>query len=181
MIAYHGSNSNFKQLRISSTLTKYESTMNNEGPGIYFSTDKEVARSYGKWIYILEINDKVIKNFKNKKVCIAYVNSIIREIQKKYGVDISKYIDTTTLVKCINFGGIAVSGTCHEIIMLLDSNYEWYKNVPNSKIQRIYQTLRGLDKRCPAVYLFNYNIKNIGVIKRLGDDIVRILDKESAY
>lgn len=181
MIVYHGSNSNFRQLRISSTLTKYESTMNNEGPGIYFSTDKNVARSYGKWIYILEINDRVLKDFRNKQVCIGYVNSIIKEIQKKYSIDISKYFNVTNLVKYINFGGIAVSRTCHEIQMLLDSECAWYEDVSESKIQRVYQTLRGLDKRCPAAYMFSYNIKNIGVIKRIEDNVVRILSKESAY
>ena len=48
MIVYHGSNSNFKSLRISKSLVKHNSTLLNEGLGIYFSTDKEVARSYGK-------------------------------------------------------------------------------------------------------------------------------------
>ena len=58
MVVYHGSNSNFKKLRISKDLVKRESTKTNEGMGIYFTTDKEIARSYGKYIYTIEINDK---------------------------------------------------------------------------------------------------------------------------
>lgn len=66
MIVYHGSNSNFKKLRIAKSLVKHQSTLENEGLGIYFTTDKEIARSYGKWIYSLEIPDDMI-DFRNKK------------------------------------------------------------------------------------------------------------------
>lgn len=36
MLVYHGSNSNFRTLRISKSLVKHDSTLENEGLGIYF-------------------------------------------------------------------------------------------------------------------------------------------------
>lgn len=66
MIAYHGSNRNFKKLRISKQLVQRTSTELNEGIGIYFSTNKRVAESYGNYVYILEINDKYFKDFRKR-------------------------------------------------------------------------------------------------------------------
>ena len=43
MRVYHGSSHNFKKLRIDKHLVNYESTLLNEGLGIYFSTDFEIA------------------------------------------------------------------------------------------------------------------------------------------
>lgn len=44
MIAYHGSDSNFKTFRLSKSLVKHNSTLENEGLGIYFSTDIEMEK-----------------------------------------------------------------------------------------------------------------------------------------
>ena len=45
MIVYHGSDSNFRKLRIAKELVKNSSTMLNEGMGIYFFTNKEQTQS----------------------------------------------------------------------------------------------------------------------------------------
>jgi len=80
MIAYHGSNSCFKNLRIHKSLVKSSATALNEGLGIYFSLDRDVASSYGKYMYTLEINDNYIKDFRVLAVCKKYVADLIRYI-----------------------------------------------------------------------------------------------------
>ena len=93
MIAYHGSNSNFRQLRIAKSLVKHTSTLDNEGLGIYFSTDKEVAKSYGKYLYTLEINNKYFRDFRNIKTCRQYLALLSQEVYKRFKIDILYFID----------------------------------------------------------------------------------------
>lgn len=181
MIVYHGSNSRFRTLKISKSLVKYESTKSNEGIGIYFSTDKNIADSYGKYVYTLEINDNYFVDYRNKSNCIKYVKSICSYIKSKEKVDINNYIDTNKLADYLYFGGIAFIGACKEVYLLLDSNEQWYNDIDEKKQQRIYKLLSTYDKNHLVSYMFNYNIKNIGVIKKLqvnGEDVVRILDIE---
>lgn len=181
MIVYHGSNSNFKKLRISSSLVKHESTKTNEGLGIYFSIDKEVARSYGKYIYTLEINDKYFVDFRSRTKCRLYVAKLAQSIYKETKVDILRYFSLEDLADRMYWGGQSISGVGREIYMLLDSNANWYFNNSISKIERIYQILRAYDKKHLYAYMFNYHIKNIGVIKKVDDNIVRIINKEQSY
>lgn len=180
MIVYHGSNSNFKKLRISSSLVQHESTKTNEGLGIYFSTDKEVARSYGKYIYTLEINDKYFVDFRNRTKCRLYVAKLAQSIYKELKVDILEYINIEETADRMYWGGLAISGVGREVYMLLDSNENFYQ-LPTTKIERIYQILRAYDKKHLYAYMFNYHIKNIGVIKNVDDSIVRIINKEQSY
>lgn len=177
MIVYHGSDSNFKKLRISKDLVKHRSTLDNEGLGIYFSTDISVAENYGKYIYVLEINDSCFHDFRQVKQCEIYVRNICYDVLKKTGVDISKYIDISLLILYMKTGGIAISGVGREIYMLLDSNENWFK-LSKSKIQAVYRLLSKYDKFCPKAYMFTYHISNIGVIKDVSEDVVRIIDKK---
>lgn len=180
MIVYHGSNSNFKHLRISDSLRKYESTKNNEGCGIYFSTNKAVAESYGKYLYTLEINDKYFIDFRSRTKCRLYVANIAKRIYKQTSVDILDYFNMHSLTDYMYFGGIAITNVGHEIYMLLYSNEAWYK-LPQYKIEKVYQMLRGADRKPPKAFMFNYHIKDIGVIKDVSDDVVRIVDKKAVY
>lgn len=180
MLVYHGSNSCFKNLRIHKSLVKSSATALNEGLGIYFSLDKGVASSYGRYLYTLEINNKYVKDFRVRSVCKKYVVDLIRFIYLKENVDISKYFDINNLVEYIHTGNIAVSGIGREVYMLLDSNEYWY-NIEQDKIERIYKILENYDKNNLTVYLFNYNIPNIGVIKKIDDSIVRIISREKMY
>lgn len=180
MIVYHGSNSNFKKLRISSSLVKHESTKTNEGLGIYFSTNKEVARSYGKYIYTLEINDKYFIDFRGRTKCRLYVAKLAQSIYKELKIDILKYFSLEAITDRMYWGGLAISGVGHEVYMLLDSNEYWY-SLPKTKIDRVYQILRAYDKKHLYAYMFNYHIKDIGVIKNVSEDVVRIINKEQSY
>lgn len=181
MIVYHGSNSNFKKLRISPSLVQHESTKTNEGLGIYFSTDKEVARSYGKYIYTLEINDKYFVDFRNRTKCRLYIAKLAQSIYKELKVDILQYFSLEDTADRMYWGGLAISGVGREIYTLLYPNEKWYENNSKTKIERVYQILRAYDKKHLYAYMFNYHIKNIGVIKKTDDNIVRIVNKEYSY
>lgn len=177
MIVYHGSNSNFKKLRIAKELVRYESTKTNEGMGIYFSTDKEVAKRYGKYLYTLEINDKYLKDFRRRTICRLHIAQVAKRIYKELKIDILEYFSMHNLAERMYFGGQSICSVGHEIYMLIESHDRWY-DLPKTKIDRIYQILRAYDKKSLKAYMFNYHITGIGVIKDVSDDVVRIIDKE---
>ena len=89
MTVYHGSDKIFRQLKISPSLVRFESTLTNEGPGIYFSTDRRVAASYGRWIYVLEISTIPFRDYRNKSNCMNYVLGIRKTILENTGMDIA--------------------------------------------------------------------------------------------
>ena len=180
MIVYHGSDSNFKQLRISKSLVKHRSTLDNEGLGIYFTTDKNIAREYGKYIYTLEINDKYFKDFRHATTCKLYVGRIAQEIYKKYNIDILDYISIEQVADRLRWGGLAIAGTCREIYLLLDSNENWYR-LSKTTIEKVYAFLRTYDKKHLQAYMFNYHIPNIGVVKTTDESVVKIVGKEHSY
>lgn len=176
MRAYHGSNRKFKTLRISKSLINNTSTLENEGTGIYFSTDINVARSYGKYIYELEINDRCIQDFRKLDVSIRYLRGLITYIYEKTGVNISKYINIRQTAEAIQMGKVAVAGICREVSLLLDCNEHWYE-IPNYKIERIQAILRAYDKKHLKVYMFTYHIKGVGLCKVVDSDIVHIVNR----
>lgn len=179
MIVYHGSNSNFRKLRIAKELVKSNSTLLNEGLGIYFSTDRSVAESYGKYVYTLEINDKYLLDFRKKATCLKYVRSILVVVYKRTNIALNNYIDINSLVEYMQSGSLAIVGTGKEIIDLLDSNERFYTELSQTKIDTVFRLLRAYDKKHLQAYLFPYHIQNIGVIKNVNEDIVRIINKES--
>lgn len=176
MIVYHGSDSNFKTLRISKSLVKHKSTFDNEGLGIYFSTNIETAKSYGKYLYILEINDNVFMDFRKLAICKSYLGNIVSYVYQNSCINIMNYITVFDTINRLNLGALAVSGVGKELSMLLDSTEKWY-TLPESKINKVYKLLKSIDKNCPKAYMFNYHIVNIGVIKDVSPDVVRIVDK----
>lgn len=181
MIVYHGSNSCFKNLRIHPSLVKHNSTMLNEGLGIYFATDKEVATSYGKYLYTLEINNNYFSDFRVLSVCKKYIQELVKYIYLKEKVDISKYFDANIVAQYMVNGGIAISGVGREVYMLLDSNEKWYFRNQSSTIERVYKLLSKYDQEHLFAYMFTYHIQNIGVIKSVESNIVRIVSRDRLY
>lgn len=180
MIVYHGSNSNFKKLRIAKNLVKHESTMNNEGLGIYFSTDRSVAESYGKYLYTIEINDKYLVDFRKKDKCSLYIRKIINTVYKETGVKINNYFSAADFINRMYFGGQAISTVGKDIAEILDNTSEFYFACSQTIREKIYRELRKVDKELKIAYMFNYHIKNIGIIKCVDDNnIVRIVRKEN--
>lgn len=177
MIAYHGSNSNFKTLRIAKNLVHSSGTMLNEGMGIYFSLRQDVASSYGKYLYVLDVADSWVNDFRKIGVCRTYINSICNHILKVIGLDISRFFSCNLVAQYVCEGRVAVSGVGHEIQLNLDSSGDWYERVSPAKIEAVWKLLDYYDKNCPKVFLFNYNIPDCGVIKDVSSEIVVIQQK----
>lgn len=178
MIVYHGSNHSFRQLRISKNLVSRGSTVKNEGYGIYFSEFKDVAESYGKYLYTLEINNADYLDFRHSSVCLRYVNAIANAIYAKTGVWIASMINLQGIVDYMHHGGIAISGTCDEIALNLDSSEKWYNEVSQTNKDKILCFLRNYDRKHLKAYSFTYHIKGVGVIKSVEPEVARIVNKE---
>ena len=178
MIVYHGSDSNFRKLKIAKGLVRCESTMNNEGLGIYFSTDRSVAESYGKYLYTIEINDKYIVDFRKKAKCVSYIRKIISTVYKNTGVMIDNYFSAEELVNSMYFGRQAISKIGKDIAEVLDNTENFYFAYNQTTREKVYKELRKIDKELKIAYMFTYYIKNIGVIKCADENIVRIINKE---
>ena len=176
MIVYHGSPRNFRKLRIDKKLVRHNASLENEGCGIYITTDINIAKSYGNYIYEIEVADSYVRDFRNLRECTKYVNEIRKHILDKTGIDISRYINLRNIAISMQDATIAISGTCHEIYLMLDSNEYWYL-LPISKIERVYSILRAYDSKHLKVYMFNYMIKNVGICKTVDESIVRIVGK----
>ena len=183
MIVYHGSHSNFKKLRISPKLCKHASTVTNEGYGIYFSTTPTVALTYGKYIYTLEINDDYIIDYRKKSECRKLVNTIMLYIKQECDINIYPYFKDSLerIIDNLYLGGLGISSIGDELILMLDSSYEWYATVSNTKIQKVYRKLKSYNKTHMKAYLFNYHIKNIGIICDASDNVVKIIAKDWCY
>lgn len=178
MIVYHGSNSNFRKLKIAKGLVRCESTMNNEGLDIYFSTDRSVAESYGKYLYTLEINDKYLVDFRKKAKCVSYIRKIISTVYKNTGVRTDNYFSAEEFANSMYFGRQVISRVGKEIGEVLDSTEKFYFAYNQTTREKVYRELRKIDRELKIAYLFTYYIKNIGVIKCADENIVRIINKE---
>ena len=178
MIVYHGSNHNFKNFRIDKDLVEHRSTLENEGLGIYFSTNIEVARSYGKYLYIVDTGSANVMDFRRRSDC-EWLLLHLAEGLKKYGIRLSDYItvqEKGMIVDRMYFGGQSISGLGNEVYNWLLNNEKFcsQKGIPLSSI---YSYLKDYtDSRLDA-YLFPYHIKDIGVIKKSGLDKVRIIGR----
>ena len=180
MIVYHGSNSNFKKLKISETLVRWGSTRTNEGTGIYFSQDIDCARSYGRYLYTLDINNNKLHDFTKWNTCFGYYLKIKKGILERTGVNIGMYLPSQVVLNAVEYlmnGGIAVSGFGGELNLLLDSNEAYYR-LSESKRSAVEAYLRRCDRKPPEAYLFSYHIPFVGVIKDVSEDVVRIVGKE---
>lgn len=176
MIVFHGSNRNFKVLRISKSLVNSSASENNEGYGIYFSTDVNVSKSYGRYLYELEISDKHFRDFRRLGECQKYVKELQRYILSKSKIDISGYLNIKTIAEEMVAAEIPIYGVGREVYLFLDSNYLWY-NVSETKRNQVYAILRGYAKRTLEAYMFNYHISNIGICKTTNPDVIKIVHK----
>lgn len=177
MLVYHGSSHRFEKARIVKKNTKDSSKL-NEGYGIYFSLDYEVAKSYGLYVYTLELNPKDVIDFRKKSVCKSFLNKIIKEVQTKFGVNIVPYVDFNYLLEALYDAQIGVIDTGRQIALYLDSNENYY-NKHQDKVEEIEEFLyNAVVKKLLGnkAYLFNYNIKDVGIIKN--EDIVRVVKRE---
>ena len=176
MIVYHGSMHNFKKLRISKSLVDKKSTFYNEGIGIYFSTDYNTAKTYGGYVYTIEIDDAHFYDFRSIDDCIKYLNEMTKYARVKSGVCIDKYISVRNITEYMQHGKISIAKLWKEINLLLDNNEDFYNDFSMSRRESVYRALKAYNKKHLDSYMFTYHIPNIGIIKNL--DTVKIIDKQ---
>lgn len=182
MLVYHGSDRNFRNFRISKSLVNRVSTQTNEGLGIYFSPDINVAKAYGKYVYSAYVNDTYLLDFRYKTVCTTYINSLCFEIYRRTKVNIHDFINTSMVANYMYMGGLSIYGAGIEVYRMLDNCSMWYSSLSTSVRNEVKRICYSYGKTHLKAYLFNYHIKNIGVIKVISDDVVQIMDKmQSAY
>ena len=169
MLVYHGSMASFGQFRIENGLVRNSSTLINEGKGIYFSTDKNIAKSYGKYLYTVNVDAPVI-DYRYKANCAKYVSAVRKYIKDRNGVDISLYMDLGMIANSIYDGSVGIAKLPRELSLCLDSSYKFYE-LPQKLIDDTLAVL-GSERiikrefaKWNTAYMFTYNIPNCGVIK----------------
>lgn len=178
MVVYHGSNHNFKTLRISKSLASHDESTLVEGYGIYFSTFRDVAESYGKYVYVLNLNPAYIIDFREFKGCVKYLSSLREDVNKCYKVDIFKFLSLPPLVYGMVNGQFAVTRISNEVYLLLDSDPRWHELIGNS-YESIMSYIRGYDQQHQVIVLYNDpSIRGAGVVKRILPEAVKIYAKE---
>lgn len=181
MIVYHGSNSNFIKLKVSPRLTKSSSRYLSEGYGIYFSLKPDVAKSYGKYLYTLNINDKYLVDYRKESECRKLLIAYLNLVSKETNTDLSLYItinNMENITKSLSSGRIRLYSLDNEIKDLLECDYKFYENCSDVVRENIYRKLRVILKKKLKVYLFKSDIPDIGIIKDVSDTVVKIVSKE---
>jgi hypothetical protein len=178
MIVYHGSNHNFKTLKIGKNLVENQSSLENEGIGIYFSKDKEIAKSYGKYLYTLEINPKYYRDFREMTTCTMYYKQICAIVLQQTGVDIYPFLNAKDNIARMNNGNVAIAHLGSDLLLQLDNIEKFYFLCSETKRNEVYSLLKRIDRNIHLAYHFTYNIPDVGVAKSVDPDVIRIINKE---
>jgi len=113
MRLYHGSNEVFKRFKISEELARNDwETILPEGLGVYMTSDKNIARSYGDIIYNIECIGGVY-DFSKAKQAKKIVQRFLLEFDYKE-VLINK-IDSNASFEGVEDGDISIVGLITEI------------------------------------------------------------------
>ena len=181
MIVYHGSNSNFSKLRVSPRLTRSSSGYLSEGYGIYFSLNRDIAKQYGKYLYTLSINDNLVIDFRKISNCRKFLYKLLNYIKRDCNVDLVKYIKAPNVDVIINLmhnGKLGINSLGRELNDILNANCDFYSDLSESCKDNIFRKIRVNLKKMLAVYLFNNEIPNIGILKDISSNTVKIIGKE---
>lgn len=176
MIVYHGSNKSFDKFVIDKSLVRWNTTESNEGLGIYFCLNRDTAKSYGKYLYTIDIPNSSVTDFRKQSVCDSLIDNIGSILYLRYGFNIGDYVNTVLLRDFIMCGHISIcNGIGKEIGLYLDSTEEWY-NSYKADISDIQSLVDSYIAKTYKAYLFEYQIKDIGVIKDV--NLANIINRE---
>ena len=181
MIVYHGSNSNFSVLRISPRLTKSSSGYLSEGYGIYFSLNPEVAKGYGKYLYILEVNDRYVKDYRDYRECSALLIDLIATVSKDVNRDLRAYLPSDFISSMSNDivrGNYGVGYLDKDLVNILCENKDFMRDFSYSLKEEVFRKFRVELKKKLAVYMFTSEVDGTGIIKNVSKNIVKIVGKE---
>lgn len=166
MILYHGSSHRFSKPDMRA-IKKYcgDSSRNNEGYGLYCSTDIDVARSYGKYTYIMEVDDKHVIDFSKMTNCKFILKKLIINVRNKTGIDITPFIDAMYICSGIQQGKIGVAFIGDYIRVILDNSEKFYVRY-GKYVDNVLNALTDFDNKCvPKIYKVQCNVRNVVIIK----------------
>ena len=180
MILYHGSSHNFDFPNISQ-IKKYskESSVLNEGYGLYCTSIPMVATSYGKYIYEIEVDRQDISVFNSYSSVQYYIVDIILFIKERNKVDISPYINIHSIAEYVVSGKIGVCNIGGEIEKILDNSEPFY-NRYGSVSEVVYDSLRLWDKKyVPGCYKVECSVPNTFIIRDF--TLIKSIKKRKIY
>lgn len=124
MILYHGTNKKFTQFKIGAEYARCHEIDLVEGYGVYLASNSELSKSYGSYLYTIEVDDTLISDYTDE----AYIYELFFQIQKDLNFDLSILGEDqiSELVDSILTGFSSVTGLGKEICDRLDSLEVFY-------------------------------------------------------
>jgi hypothetical protein len=165
MLLYHGSPQKFTDFKVSENLCRHDiQTILTEGVGIYMSRDIKVAKSYGEFLYTVEVDDTLVLDMTN----FIVVRSLISKFSKNLevlGFNLIKYIKASTLesmVSGIVLGSFSCTDMARELELLLDCNE--YFHTDNNKITSVYKNLQKTQKDILRSHIIKFTDISLGTV-----------------
>lgn len=185
MIVYHGSNSNFKALRVSKKLCRTEREKLEEGIGIYFSTDKGIAASYGKYLYELNLNEAKMFDFRKWSVCINYIDILVENLYMLFKIDAREIKES--LAVGIYERNICIRSVGTRLRALIEDDYrlseQFIKKIGAERFELAMNYIKRFNYKFLLAYMYtsiDYN-NTVGVIRIPSPEVVQIVNKTKLY
>lgn len=124
MILYHGSINKFNQFEIKEDILRTRKENLVEGVGVYMADNMEFVKGYGNYIYKIDIDNKDISDFTNRK----YILSIINKMENILNINFSSYFDIEDLILDVLEGWTQVTTLYKYITDILDSKESFYND-----------------------------------------------------
>lgn len=166
MKLYHGSNHSFDFPNISQ-IRKYskESSLLNEGHGLYCTSIPMVATGYGKYIYEIEVDRQDIRTFNSYTSVGLYIMEIAEFVENRNKVKIAPFLNINNIAAYVVGGKLGVCNIGREIENILDNNEQFY-NRYGSISEVVYESLRLWDKKhSPGCFKVECSVPNTFIIK----------------
>jgi len=177
MLLYHGSPKEFKRLRVHKDLCRHDiQTVLPEGIGIYMTNKLEVAKSYGEFVYTLEVKDSTLIDMTYWEG-INQVFDLLRNFMIRHRFDFDDYIEAKVaqrIIEGIVYGVIPCTGLDRELSLCFDSNAKFYEDY--NDIETITELLEEANRKVLEMYVMKYNDTSLGVVYiAKNPDLVKIL------
>lgn len=177
MILYHGSTKDFDKFEIAEKhlSTKIENLI--EGMGIYFSDKKEFAKSYGSYIYTVELDENDCWDFTNPKTMPMFID----KVAKKVNFPIMNFLSKDSFEWILN-GNLSIRRFSREIMLQLDSTETFYEVLGNKDSEELFEEITiEYEKLLYSKRFFKYfdtSFQTVIYLCTNGENTVKIISKE---
>lgn len=169
MIVYYGSSKHFTNIK--DLLDINDPNCNGvEGVGVYISTNIEIARTRGSYIYRIDLRNEYIKDFRNPGFAEDSISALCMIPANITGRTLPPDI-RAELVESILTGNSVIGTLDQELLERLECYDWWYDEVTQRQQEEVSFHLSETIKRYTKVYTFSEgslgNKFVVGVIKDL--------------